>query len=114
MNRISKKQSSEIRWENEKLRENFYKMKGSKGNLFTQINHALDEIEQNAFCCIQIPKKLMPSKWKMYNNLWKYDLPSGWRLFYTVAPPEKPGTVIVLAIILDWMSHKEYERLFKY
>lgn len=111
---MGKIQPSEICWETEKLRKAFYKLKENNTTLFQQINNALDEIEGNAFCSIQIPKRLIPKKWKEYSTLWKYDLPKGWRLFYTVSPPEKDGEVIILAIVLDWMTHKEYERLFKY
>lgn len=82
--------------------------------MFKQINAALDKIENNAFCSILLPKKLIPEEWKPYPNVWKYNLPNGWRLFYTVVPPDSPGKILVLSIILDWMSHKEYERLFKY
>lgn len=107
-------QPSEIRWETEKLREAFYKLENDNFLLFKQINNALDEIERNAFCSILIPKKLIPKKWREYSTLWKYDLPKGERLFYTVSPPEREGEIIILAIVLDWMPHKEYERLFKY
>ena len=107
-------QPSEIIWESPKLKKDFYKLKKDDPVLFKQINSALDDIEKNSFCCIQVPKKLIPAKWQNYSNLWKYDLPKSWRLFYTVSPPQNPGKVIVLSIVLDWMSHKEYERLFKY
>ena len=111
---MGKIQPSEIVWGSEKLKNNFYELEKFDSLLFKQINSALDEIENNAFCCIQVPKRLTPKNWKHYSNLWKYDLPQGWRLFYTVAPPDSPGKVIVLSIVLDWMSHKDYEKLFKY
>ncbi len=111
---MGKIQAAEIIWETPNLREDFYKLKDTDSLLYKQINSALDSIEENAFCCIQVPKKLIPKKWQIYSNLWKYDLPKGWRLFYTVAPPDQPGKVVVLAIVLEWMSHKEYERLFNY
>jgi len=49
---------------------------------------------------------------KKYNvdNLWKYDLPKGWRLLYSVRRNE----IIVISIILEWLSHKEYERRLRY
>ena len=106
--------SSEIRWESEKVKEAFYQLEKNNQVLFKQINMALDAIERNAFCSTNIPKRLIPKKWKHFSNLWKYDLPSGWRLFYTVAAPDVPGSITVLAITLDWLDHKEYERLFKY
>jgi len=111
---IGKIQPSEIRWEIPKLREAFYKLEKIDSALFKQINIALDEIEKNAFCSILLPKRLIPKKWQHYSTVWKYDLAKGWRLFYTVAPPDTSGKIIVLSIILDWMTHKEYERLFKY
>jgi|TARA_Y100000310_G_scaffold323533_2_gene384087 mRNA-degrading endonuclease RelE of RelBE toxin-antitoxin system len=111
---IGKIQPSEIMWAAPKLKKAFYKLRKADPNLFKQIDSALDEIEKNAFCSILLPKRLMPKKWEQYPNVWKYDLPKGWRLFYTVAPPDRPGKIVVLSIILNWMSHKEYERLFKY
>ena len=44
------------------------------------------------------------------DNLWKYDLPKGWRLLYSVRGNE----IIVISIILEWLSHKEYERRLGY
>ena len=39
-----------------------------------------------------------------------YNLPSAWRLFYGI----KVGNQIeILAIVLDWMDHKEYERMLR-
>jgi len=58
-------------------------------------------------------KRLIP---KLYieryriNNLCKYDLPKGWRLLYSIAREE----VLIVAIILEWLSHPEYERRFGY
>ena len=43
-------------------------------------------------------------------NLWKYDLPKGWRLIYSIG---REG-VEILSIILEWMNHKNYERRFNY
>ncbi len=77
------------------------------------LNSAFDNIAEDAFCGIQIPKKLIPLKYsKEYqiDNLWKYDLPNGWRLLYSVARDE----VIIISIIIEWMDHKKYERRFGY
>ncbi len=71
------------------------------------------DLRENAFCGVRIRKKLIP---KVYvekygiDNLWKYDLPGGWRLVYSVAN----GQICILSIILEWMSHKDYERRFNY
>jgi len=72
-----------------------------------------EDLEENAFSGTQISKKLIP---KVYcnnfsiDNLWKYDLPNAWRLIYSI----KNSEIYVLSIILEWMSHKEYEQRFKY
>ncbi len=105
---------STIRFANEKIKEVFYKLENSsEKELFKFINQAIDNIEENAFCGIQIPKKLIPKEYiQKYNvkNLWKYDLPGGWRLIYHIADEK----IIVISIILEWMTHKDYERRFKY
>jgi hypothetical protein len=44
------------------------------------------------------------------NNLWKYNLPNAWRLVYSISGSE----VEIIAILLEWFPHKEYERRFKY
>jgi len=81
--------------------------------LYKWISRAIDDLEENAFCGIQIPKKLIPkiyiNKYKI-DNLWKYDLPKGWRLIYSVAG----DGVCIISIILEWMDHKNYERRFNY
>lgn len=109
-----RRQRARIRWKDEKLKEAFYTLEKKDPTLFKHINAALDTIEEDAYCATAIPKKLIPKTWKAFSNLWKYDLPGAWRLFYSVAPPEEHGEVTVLAIILDWLDHKDYERKFKY
>jgi mRNA-degrading endonuclease RelE of RelBE toxin-antitoxin system len=81
--------------------------------LFNWLNRAFDDISANAFCGVQIPKKQIPKEYsKKYgiDNLWKYNLSNAWRLLYSVARDE----IIVVAIILEWMPHKDYEKRFGY
>jgi len=107
---------SEIKFAEEKIKESLEKLKYSKTEdkkLYEWINRAFDDLENNAFCGIQITKNLIPKEYiQKYgiDNLWKYDLPTGWRLIYSVAH----GEVCVLSIILEWMDHKNYERRFGY
>lgn len=107
---------SEIKFAEVKLKNELENLRNSKTEdkkLYDWINRALDDIEENAFCSIQVPKKLIP---KIYidkygiDNLWKYDLPRGWRLLYSIAN----GEICVISIVLEWMDHKEYERRFGY
>ena len=110
------KMKSQIKFAETKTKEAFEKLQSSKTEdqkLHKWINRAMDDLEEDAFCGIQIPKKLIPKTYiEKYevDNLWKYDLPTGWRLIYSVAD----GEVCVLSIILEWMNHKNYERRFNY
>lgn len=107
---------SDIRFADKSIQNALYKLeKGddSERELFKFINQALDNIETNAFCGIQIPKKLIPEEYASnygVKNLWKYDLPKGWRLIYSIVNDE----IVVVSLILEWFDHKEYERRFKY
>ena len=78
------------------------------------IIRAIKDLKQNAFMGIHVPKRLIPKKyirkWGI-NNLWKYDMPKGWRLLYTVTSENE---VELISAILEWFDHKEYERRFKY
>ena len=107
---------SETRFVEESVREAFYKLEmgdSSEKELFKFINQAIDNIEKNSFCGMQIQKRLIPKEYiKKYGvtNLWKYDLPNAWRLIYSI----RGGKTIVICVLLEWMSHKDYERRFGY
>ena len=78
------------------------------------ITRAIQDLKENAFSGIQVPKRIIPKKYiQKYNvkNLWKYDLPKGWRLLYTITADNE---VELISAILEWSDHKEYERRFKY
>ncbi len=100
----------------EKLKEAYEKLEDSKTenkSLHEWISKAIGNLEEDAFCGIQIPKRLIPKIYiKKYNidNLWKCNLPKGWRLLYSVAK----GEILIISIIIEWMTHKEYEKRFKY
>ena len=99
-----------------KVKAAFEKLKDSKTEdkeLYSWLNRAFDDLAENAFCGIQIPKRQIPKEYiKKYgiDNLWKHDLPKAWRLLYSVARDE----VVVISIILEWADHKSYERRFGY
>ena len=105
-----------VHFGDERIKEAFEKLKNSKVEdqmLYKWVERAIKDLGENCFCGIQIPKRLFPKEYvQKYNidNLWKYDLPKGWRLIYSVAD----GEVCIISIILEWMDHKEYERRFKY
>jgi Txe/YoeB family toxin of Txe-Axe toxin-antitoxin module len=107
---------SEIKFAEAKTEKALQDLKDSKTEdkkLYKWICAALEDLQEDVFFGIQLPKRLIP---KVYvdkygiDNLWKYDLPKGWRLIYSVAN----GQICVLSIILEWMNHKKYERRFNY
>ena len=100
-----------VQFADENVKEEFDSLDDKKLKHF--IERALSDIQENPFCGIQIPKRLVPKEYiKKFDihNVWKYNLPGAWRLIYSV----KGGELIVLTIILEWMDHKSYEKRFKY
>ena len=99
-----------------KLKDEYVSLKESKfedKQLYDFISRAIDDLKKNPMCGVKIPKKLWPKSYvKQYDitNLWKYDLPNGWRLIYTIDTDE----VRIVNIILEWFDHKNYEKRFKY
>ena len=96
-----------------KLKELFGKLEKSSPELYKFVSRAIDDLKNNPFCGIHIPKRLIPRVYTQkygIDNLWKYDMPKGWRLLYSAANSE----VSIISIILEWMDHKDYERRFKY
>ncbi|MCR4327546.1 MAG: hypothetical protein NUV46_03125 [Nanoarchaeota archaeon] len=98
----------------ESLKKAFEILKDKDRDLYDQVDKATDEIKKDVFCGRNVKKKLIPkelSKKHNLDNLWIYNLRSGWRLLYSVSSPDK---VKILAIVLDWMNHKDYGKLFKF
>tara|TARA_Y100000034_G_scaffold115112_1_gene151947 strand:- start:403 stop:729 length:327 start_codon:yes stop_codon:yes gene_type:complete len=104
---------SKVVFINDKLEENFYSLKEDDA-IKKGIKRAILDLRENAFSGIQVPKRLIPKEYVQkygINNLWKYDLPNGWRLLYSVTPENE---VELISAILDWFDHKDYERKMKY
>ena len=102
---------AKVRFADESLRDAFRELEKEDPRLFKEIERALFEVHNNAFCGRNVKKELIPKnlaqKYQL-RNLWIYNLRKDWRLLYTVGSEE----VGVIAIILNWMNHKDYERLF--
>ncbi len=107
---------SRVVFADEKTKEAYDKLKDPRTEdkrLYEWLNRAFDDLAENAFCGIQIPKKLIPKEYVTkygITNLWKYNLPNAWRLLYSVAKDE----IIIISIIIEWMDHKDYEKRFGY
>jgi len=99
----------------DKVSKEYQKLSSSKefSDLFRSVQRAIDDIKARPDCGVAIPKGLIPREYVQkygINSLYKYDLPNGWRLLYSLG---KEG-IEIIAIILEWCSHKEYERIFGY
>jgi Txe/YoeB family toxin of Txe-Axe toxin-antitoxin module len=97
----------------EKLEKSFENL-GSEESMRKYLMRAIDDLKQDPFCGTKLPQRLFPKEYvQRYNidNLWKYDLPDGWRLIYTLV---NKGQVEIISVILEWFDHKDYERRFSY
>lgn len=94
--------------------ENAFNRIDENDKIKKSILKAVINLKENAFSGIQIPKRLIPKcyvKRYMITNLWKYNLLGGWRLLYTIAAEDE---AVLICAILEWFSHKDYERRMKY
>src|SRR3989338_6282582 len=99
---------SKIKFADDKIMNAFHELENSDKDLLKNLENAFAEIENNTFCGIRIPKRLIPREYVMkygIKNLWKHNLPNAWRLIYSITGKE----VIVISIIIEWLNHKDYE-----
>jgi len=78
------------------------------------INRTIENLKENIFCGKNISKKLIPKEYiQKYEieNLWRYPLPNGWRLVYSVITPSNNK---LLAMIIEYFSHPDYEKKGNY
>ena len=75
-------------------------------------------LKEDAFVGDQIPKDRIPlelatrsSISSPLTNAWRFELPFAYRGVYTVQSAPGVGTVV---LILEILSHKDYDRLFGY
>ena len=97
--------------------DEYYSFEGMLGKI-RDINFKLDDLARaQAQKQEPIPQPQQAHHQEEYvqkygiNNLWKYDLPRGWRLLYTVTADNE---VELISAILEWFDHKDYERKFGY
>lgn len=92
------------------LSENYNNLKSGsyeEKELYNNLQKAFHIIYEKPLKGVQIPYSQIPKYYiKKYgiDNLWKFDLPHGWRLVYSFA---SDGDEICL--IVEWFSHKQYE-----
>ena len=81
--------------------------------LLNSIKQKIEFLKENPHYGIHIPKNKIPKEYiKNYdaNNLWKINLSGAWRMIYTIRGSE----IEIIALILDIINHKEYNKKFGY
>lgn len=80
--------------------------------LLRAIDRAISLLKQDPQFGDPISKRLIPKKYLEMgiNNLWRIELPSFWRMLYTI----RGDKLEVVAFILEWMDHRKYDKLFGY
>ncbi len=79
--------------------------------IYKKLFTAIDKLKANPYRGRNIQKKLIPGKYKGYKNLWRDKLADDWRLLYSI---KNLGYDTIAVIIVDWMPHKEYDKIFGY
>jgi mRNA-degrading endonuclease HigB of HigAB toxin-antitoxin module len=81
--------------------------------LLLHLEKAFDKLKQNPFYGDRVQKKRIPKAYfdeYHMDNLLIFNLPGAWRLVYFI---ERYGDNIIV-VIVDFMSHTEYDRIFGY
>jgi Txe/YoeB family toxin of Txe-Axe toxin-antitoxin module len=107
------KPAGKVVFSNDKLEETFNNLP-EQDWLKKAIRKVIEDLKYNAFCGEAIPKDLIPKEYiqnYLINNLYWYALPNGWRLVYSIMNNEE---VEILAVIIEYFDHKNYERRFNY
>jgi hypothetical protein len=102
-----------IRFVDARLERSYRRLKTENLLFYKWLTRVFDDISKNPYCGIFISKRRIPKYYiQKYGieNLWKYDLPKGWRLLYSISG----GEVWIIALILEWLTHPQYERRFGY
>ena len=84
-------------------------------SILKALHKKIDLIKENPHYGQPIEKKLIPKEYiKNYElkNLFRVELPSFWRMLYTLTNNE--NEIEIIAFVLDICDHKKYNKLFKY
>lgn len=81
--------------------------------LFALLRKAIGTLREDVFAGIQIPRDRIPAEYYRrvpnLESLWKMNLTRSWRLIYSVAG--KDGAAV---LVIERLSHTEYDRRFNY
>jgi len=80
--------------------------------LLKVVDRILDILKQDPQFGNPISKSLIPRQYldSGINNLWRVELPSFWRLLYTI----RGDKLEIVTFVLEWIDHKRYDKLFGY
>jgi len=95
------------------LRAVFDKVKRNQDHL-GWLNDAKDVLEVNPFAGDKVSRRLTPGRYKRRFNVvyvYRYRMPEAYRLIYTL---DTSRGVPSCVRVIDFLSHKEYERVFRY
>lgn len=91
----------------------FYKGLKPNEQLKKYINEAMDLLKSDPTIGDRIEKQLWPKEYRRkygINNLFRYQLPSGYRMIYTIIGDSSK----IVCLIIEVLPHKEYDKLFGY
>jgi hypothetical protein len=98
----------------EQARNRYFTLKYSSNEdrrLYESIGRTFDKLKYNPYSGDNIKKERIPPKYKHLNGLFKININRYWRMLYTVKSLDRSNTLV---IIIDFLPHNEYDRLFGY
>ncbi len=84
-------------------------------SILNAINKKVELIKANPHYGDPMAKSLIPAEYKKkykVTNLFRVELPSFWRMLYTLTNNETE--IEIIAFILDLVDHERYDKLFGY
>ena len=81
--------------------------------LFDSVKQKVEFLKANPQYGVHVSQNKIPKEYlEKYNvnNIWKANLSGAWRMIYTL----RGDKVEILTIILDLLSHPDYDKKFKY
>ena len=97
----------------------FSEMQKSNAKVDRSLIHAIENkiqlIKANPHYGNPIKKKLIPKEYKnLYeiSNLFRIELPSFWRMLYTLTDGETK--IEIIAFVIEILNHKDYNKRFGY
>jgi hypothetical protein len=106
-----------LRWVDRSAKDKWLALKDSTSEdrrLYINIEHTIGKLQDDPYRGDRIKKERIPKSYKVkygLDNLLKINISQYWRLLYFI---EAYDNKTVLVILVDFMSHPEYDRLFGY